>query len=336
MIDLALLRDVSRSFYLTLRLLPSRVRSQIGLAYLLARASDTIADTDCALVPERLGALGRLRERVLGGNRGPLDLGEFKAGQTAGEALLLARVEGICRMLEDVEESDRGRIRAVLNTIISGQELDLKRFGARAGEGITALETDLELDDYTYRVAGCVGEFWTRVCRAHLFSEVKLDEGRLMADAVRFGKGLQLTNILRDVPADLRLGRCYIPSERLRAVGLEASDLLDPSVMPRFRPLYEEYLDRAAANLEAGWNYTLMVPYGCWRVRLACSLPVLIGVKTLQRLRSGNVLDSSVRIKLSRSAVRGLLFQSVVLYPVPALWRGLWRRAAVLPRGERI
>ena len=40
-----LLQGVSRSFYLTLRVLPGSIRPQIGLAYLLARTTDTIADT---------------------------------------------------------------------------------------------------------------------------------------------------------------------------------------------------------------------------------------------------------------------------------------------------
>jgi len=59
-----LLKNVSRSFYLTLRVLPGAVRPQIGLAYLLARATDTIADTDIISVGERLDGLRRLRERI--------------------------------------------------------------------------------------------------------------------------------------------------------------------------------------------------------------------------------------------------------------------------------
>ena len=89
-----------------------------------------------------------------------------------------------------------------------------------SAEKITALETAAELDDYTYRVAGCVGEFWTKICHTHLFPNARLDEGQLIADGVRFGKGLQLVNILRDLPADLKKGRCYLPTEKLDAAGL--------------------------------------------------------------------------------------------------------------------
>src|SRR6266478_1488246 len=106
-------------------------------------------------------------------------------------------------------------MRLVLDTITGGQELDLRRFATAAETRIVALRTDEELDDYTYRVAGCVGEFWTRLCRAHLFPTAALDEGALIQNGIRFGKGLQLVNVLRDLPADLRQGRCYLPEDRL-------------------------------------------------------------------------------------------------------------------------
>ncbi len=72
-----LLREVSRSFYLTMRVLPSAIRPQIGLAYLLARTADTIADTELVPLTQRLDALRSLRERVLGLHQEPLHLGEI-------------------------------------------------------------------------------------------------------------------------------------------------------------------------------------------------------------------------------------------------------------------
>ena len=56
-----LLKETSRSFYLTLRVLPKAIRPQIGLAYLLARTTDTIADTELVPIEQRLDALKRLR-----------------------------------------------------------------------------------------------------------------------------------------------------------------------------------------------------------------------------------------------------------------------------------
>src|SRR5258708_16520867 len=80
-----LLGRVSRSFSLTLRVLPAAVRPQIGLAYLLARTTDTIADTNLVGVERRLGALQALRERILGRSAALIELGEL-AGRQASDA----------------------------------------------------------------------------------------------------------------------------------------------------------------------------------------------------------------------------------------------------------
>src|SRR5262249_22642674 len=157
---------------------------------------------------------------------------------------------------------------------------------------IIALRTADELDDYTYRVAGCVGEFWTKICRAHIFPNAKLDDAKLLADGIRFGKGLQLVNILRDLPADLQKGRCYLPADDLGKLGLSPSDLLTPTSEPKLRLLYNEWLDRAEEHLAAGWAYTNSLPWSCIRVRLACAWPILIGLETMARLRTAKVLDA--------------------------------------------
>jgi farnesyl-diphosphate farnesyltransferase len=327
-----LLRDVSRSFYLTLGALPGRVGRPIGLGYLLARATDTIADTDLVPVTERLAALEALRVRIRTGQGAPLDFSRLASAQAASaspaERVLLTRVEEAVRVLEGLAPSDAARVREVLETITSGQVLDLERFGGVAAGQVKALATAAELDDYTYRVAGCVGEFWTRICRAHLFPGAALDEGQLLRDGVRFGQGLQLVNILRDLPRDLRTGRCYLPETDLAGVGLRPSDLLEPANEARLWPVYRAWLDRADAHLAAGWAYTKALPRGQVRVRLACAWPVLLGLMTLGRLTGGGVLDPARRIKVGRSDVRATLWATVWRLPFGRSWNGLddWAR----------
>lgn len=317
-----LLRQVSRSFYTTLRVLPSPVRSQIGLAYLLARATDTVADTGLVSVEERLGGLQRLRDRILGQTAAPLDFGELRRHQgEPAEKVLLERIEEAIAVLGSFTAEDRTLIRAVLDTITSGQRLDLERFAGATVEQIGALTSDAELDDYTYRVAGCVGEFWTRICRAHVFPRAALDDAALLRDGVRLGQGLQLVNILRDLPKDLRNGRCYLPAARLAEFQLVPADLLEATNESRLRPLYNQYLELARRHLAAGWSYTNHLPWPCARIRLACAWPVLIGARTLARLRTENVLDGSRRIKVPRDEVRQLMLRSLVLYPFPGFWR---------------
>jgi farnesyl-diphosphate farnesyltransferase len=329
-----LLKATSRSFYLTLRVLPAAIRPQIGLAYLLARTTDTIADTDLVPIEQRIEKLKRLRERIQGSSTAPLNLGALAQHQgLPAEAVLLEKVEDSLTLLQTLSPADQPLVRAVLNTITGGQELDLRRFAEASAEKIVALETAAELDDYTYRVAGCVGEFWTKMCRAHLFPNARLDDAQLLADGIRFGKGLQLVNILRDLPADLKKGRCYLPKDKLEPAGLLPEVLLSPVNEMKFRPLFHEYLDCAESHLAAGWAYTNTLPWECARVRLACAWPILIGVKTIGKLRAAGVLDLQRRVKVSRREVRRIMLCSVLLYPLPGIWRRLFSRGKAVASG---
>lgn len=328
----SLLRDVSRSFYLTLRVLPSAVRRQIGLAYLLARATDTIADTQIVKLPIRLDALNRLRSRIEGVSNARLDFGGFAQQQgSPGERALLQRIEEALVVLDRLPEADRGLVRQVLRTITSGQELDLERFSEANSKNIIALQNDSELDDYTYRVAGCVGEFWTKMCLAHFRIPAAVDQVELLANGIRFGKGLQLVNILRDIPADLQNGRCYIAVDLLNSFGLTPSALQDPTCINRFRPLYDQLLQRAEDHLAAGWQYTNTLPFGWVRIRLACAWPILIGLRTIAHLRCENPLDSAKRVKASRSELKSMMCRSVLAYAFSGTWNQLYGRALMSP-----
>jgi farnesyl-diphosphate farnesyltransferase len=311
---------------LTLRVLPSAIRPQISLAYLLARATDTIADTEIVPIEQRLEALQLLRDRILAKSGPPLNFAQLAEHQSSpGERALLERCNEAIVFLGCLSVMDQALIREVLKIITSGQELDIKRFSAANASHIFALATEQELDDYTYRVAGCVGEFWTKVCQAHLFQNDSLDQDFLLKNGVRFGKGLQLVNILRDLPADLRRGRCYLPSQSLNKHGLTPTDLLDPTNEPKFRAIYSSYLDLADAHLVAGWGYTNALPWRSVRVRLACAWPILIGAQTLAKLRATNALDPLQRAKISRLELRNLIFRSLVYYPFPGAWLGLFK-----------
>ena len=324
-----LLRDVSRSFHLTLRILPAPVRRPIGLGYLLARMTDTIADTTLVPVADRLAALEALGGRIEGTRSDPLDFRHLTAPGTAdhagtpAERQILLRVEEAIQVLGSLEAADREAVRGVLRTITSGQALDLQRFGLADASRIVALAAPAELDDYTYRVAGCVGGFWTRLCHRHLFPQAGAKLGTLLGDGIRLGRGLQLVNILRDLPRDLRAGRCYLPANELAEVQLRPADLLDSLSEPRLRPVYRRWLDLADAHLAAGWRYTCQLPYGQARLRLGCAWPVLIGIQTTRRLRTANVLDLSQRVKISRREVRKILLSTLWRLPFPRAWRRL-------------
>jgi farnesyl-diphosphate farnesyltransferase len=294
-----LLRDVSRSFYLTLRVLPGQIRPQISLAYLLARATDTIADTKAVPRAKRIVALQQLQNL----SHVP-DLGAITGQQTSpAEKQLLERLEDCVIALGQFDEADGRRIQELLEIIVGGQVFDLQQFPGETEKELVALSSDEELDRYTYMVAGCVGEFWTKMCVAHLpaLRDWNVEEmGKL---GVRFGKGLQLVNVLRDIPKDLRIGRCYLPVKDPRA-------LLDPKNFESIRALYTHWLDTAVEHLDAGWQYTMRIPRSETRLRLACIWPIWIGLMTIARLRVENPLDPERHVKISRGEVYGVMVRS--------------------------
>ncbi len=301
-----LLKSTSRSFYPTLKYLPKKIRGQIGLLYLLARVADTIADSKHGETEELLRLLNQYNDVAQGINNELPDFSNLAEIQdNLNEAELLRNVQEVIDGLEVYEKDDQERMLECLQIIVDGQILDLERFGtAREGGVISALSNDKELDDYTYRVAGCVGVFWTKMSLAHLISLPSTKEQEFFQKGIRFGKALQMINILRDIPADLRFGRCYIPEQSLLRYDMKPEELLNPNNIEKFRPLYDEYLDITNDHLDAAVEYIKMLPETQFRLKASCMLPVLIGQRTVTLLREGNILDSSDIIKVTRDEMK--------------------------------
>lgn len=308
-----LLQSVSRSFYLTLAVVPSNVRAQVGVAYLLARAADTIADTAVIERPRRLQYLTRLREWIMDSATHYEAMGDLQREMladghavlsSASERALLSQLDECGALLESLTPGDRDRIRWVLGILTQGMQRDLTDFPGESAQSLAALKTQADLDRYTYEAAGCVGEFWTRLMCGHRPALREWDVERMAQAGVRFGKGLQYTNVLRDIPADLRRGRCYIPVELLEPAGLTPDDLLDPASLPTFKSVRTRLLRIALEHLDQGWLYTMAIPRSELRLRLACAWPILFALKTLQRVGvSERLLDPTVTIKMTRGEV---------------------------------
>ena len=177
-----LLETTSRSFYPTLKYLPKKTRGQIGLLYLLARVADTIADSKTGDTEMLLQHIKQYNDVVQGTATTLPDFSELAAMQTnEHEAELLRNVPLVVEGLDTYSKDDQARMLECLDIIVGGQILDLKRFGpANEGGTISALPNDTELDDYTFRVAGCVGVFWTKMSLAHLMSLSPEDEAVFM------------------------------------------------------------------------------------------------------------------------------------------------------------
>ena len=307
------LKSVSRSFYLTLAVLPADVRASVSLAYLLARAADTIADTELVERSRRIYYLTRLREWIMEPAKHREAVREVQAKllttpptaqSNQSERVLLSQLEEGGALLESFTPEDQALIRRVLRILTQGMQKDLTDFPGASAQSLAALKTMADLDRYTYNAAGCVGEFWTRLMCAHRVALRGWDVESMSQVGVRFGKGLQYTNVLRDIPVDLRRGRCYIPTDLLHPAGLTPADLLNPASLPKFRAVLAKLLRIALEHLDQGWLYTMAIPRREVRLRLACAWPILFAVKTLQRVSvSDDLLDPAIATKITRGEV---------------------------------
>ena len=325
-----LLKSVSRAFYLSMRVLPSAMREPVSIAYLLARAADTIADTVSVSPEQRILLLRKFRSiltREVGKDAAAELYAELTDLQPTGsERELLDSLPEVFTLYNGMDAADAERTRAVVLTLTSGMLFDLSTFQAENSGRLTALKTPEQLDEYCYLVAGCVGEFWTAISVAHTPSLVDWDEPEMHALGVRFGKALQMTNILRDVPKDLRLGRCYLPQNELDGAGLRAEDLLNAVNTDRARPILAWGIRKALDHFSAAEQYLLAIPRRNLRLRLAALWPVLIGLKTLTMLAtSDDWLNPESRIKIPRGAVYGIIALSLLCGRSNALTR-LWIR----------
>lgn len=297
----SLLRSVSRSFYLSLRFLPEAVREPLGLAYLLARTSDTIADASLAPFASRIKAL-ELFQSALNAEGGASRLAPFFSTLPCNflsEEKLLQNVDSLLVWHHSQDQQVQAEIRSVINTIIGGQREDLMRFGYASSTSIQALPRIIDTERYTYAVAGCVGEFWTRLCalRTPEFSTESI--ATLLVLGREFGQGLQLVNILRDMPEDLKMGRCYLPAQELEAENIAPIDLL--SHPKKARPLMLRWLDRAEAWIAAGESYAQGLRGRS--LRFSVALPRLIGEETIALMRSHPPLETERRVRVSRATV---------------------------------
>jgi farnesyl-diphosphate farnesyltransferase len=301
----ALLRGVSRSFYLSIRLLPAALRQPVGVAYLLARAADTLADTT-NLPPS--GRAVKLIEwtAAIEGSVSATDVEQLADSAAPlqrdnAERALITLLPECLAALQALEAPDRADVRAVLRKITRGQLLDLARFPDTSAP--RALDNAAQLNDYTYLVAGCVGEFWTDLCVRHMPGFATLPHGEMRALGRRYGMALQLVNILRDAGADLAEGRCYFPADELAAAGLSAAEITrEPD---RFEHIWRHWEAQAREGLALGMRYSQAVHSR--RVRAASALPALLAARTLAMLRAAGPQRLGRKVKVPRSEVRGML-----------------------------
>ena len=305
-----LLKAVSRSFYLSLRFLPTVLRQELSGAYLLARASDTIADTAKVSAETRLALLQQFHHCATSTNTPFYDAVELVHAsanladrvESPSEAQLLRSLGQLFHWTATLPPEIRCQISRVLEAILRGQMLDLQRFGT--GKQVRALSSAADLEDYTYLVAGCVGEFWTEMIALKLPGHLRITVEEMRLLGRRFGQGLQLVNILRDLSGDLASGRCYLPLNELKAAGFDGDFQRWQAQTSSLLAVRCHWLDIARQHLNCAHRYGDCLH--SWRLKFTARLPHALALETLN-LVAQSPSSLTARVKVPRCRVYWLM-----------------------------
>jgi farnesyl-diphosphate farnesyltransferase len=277
-----LLRDHARTFALTLQLLPVSLREPLGIAYLLARASDTVADAGYVSREQRRESLWELEEALQAGNPDAWKPSIPVETLSLAEQELIKAVPRLSKKMSRLP--DQAELLHLWRTIVAGHLFDLRSFSE-----VTSPLSRTELEHYCYLVAGCVGESWTRLIAGHAPEVLKTDVSEMISLGCSYGKGLQLVNILRDRTADHKIGRIYVEEKGITGL-----------------------VDLAETWLEEGLKYLSLLRPG--RILYATALPHDLALRTLCCIRNH---PEAERVKVSRATVYALLAKGVVSLWLP-------------------
>jgi farnesyl-diphosphate farnesyltransferase len=297
-----ILKQTSRTLYLSVNILPEPARTQMGMGYLLCRLMDTITDTPGVPAQEKLELIRLIRGGPQGCAAAAPKVRRLAALPAAhGERELLQKFSKVAELYAKFSDEDREFFGDLLSGVGDGMETDVRAFP----EGrLTALQAPAELERYCLNMGGAPGVFWARLYREAIRRAIpSASNFPSERDAEMIGSALQMTNVLKDVAADLRLGRCYLPEAELAAAGLKPQDLLKPGAMPRLREITSRWTAWAVDRLDQCEAFVTAIPKTELALRAAVIWPVYWAMDTLEEAAHSNLLDPADRPRIGRGRI---------------------------------
>jgi farnesyl-diphosphate farnesyltransferase len=305
-----MLPRVSRTFAPTIRKLPRPLILQLTVAYLLCRIADTIEDSVFLTIKQKQNLLGEYAGILIKENA----TNELKAFMKHIRALpqegvddeLLHNVPLILAVYNTFPKKVRTGISTWVVEMVSGMRTYVQ---SKYSSSQNFLETLDELDDYIYYVAGTVGNLVTTLFSLYSQHITRNIAQQLKKYAESFGKGLQMVNIIRDMPDDWKNNRSYMPNELLKKYDVTRQSIFDKHNIQRSKKMLEELIAMALAYLDAGLQYIVSIPKAERHMRLSCMLPLFWALQTLRSIKKNiNTFFEKEKIKISRATIREELY----------------------------
>jgi farnesyl-diphosphate farnesyltransferase len=202
----------------------------------------------------------------------------------------------------------------------------MAEFVQRPPGGIVTVD---DLDRYTYYVAGTVGHLLTQLFRLYDGQPAAQRYERLQALATSFGRGLQLTNIIKDVADDRRRGFSFVPRQLCQLAGIRPEDLQDEKHRAEARRVVLTLIEKAKRHLTDALAYSTTLPRRLYGVRLFCLTSLFFAVRTLRLAeRDQRLLDPDHKVKITRAEVYRTLAVTRVIASSNTLVRWYFRQLA--------
>jgi farnesyl-diphosphate farnesyltransferase len=312
---------VSRTFALTIRLLPPSLGYTVTLAYLLCRIADTIEDASTITASDRVRLLARFRSSLGVGSPDPEYLRSAFSQPVAPDHLLVHHADRVLREFWKLPAAERDAISPSVEEMCDGMAQFVDLLSSRSDKK-QMLETVAELEHYCYFVAGTVGHLLTKLFTVYIDVRALPRERaeKMWNLSTRFALGLQLTNIVQDVAADADRGVVYVPRE----LGTPAEGVATVAGgQPRVSvTAMNTLIERALSCLRDAIDYCVCVPRHHYRIRLFCLLAPYLAVRTLRSVRAQISSGySQTKPKISRTAVYRTVVMTFLVAPSNTLLR---------------
>jgi farnesyl-diphosphate farnesyltransferase len=305
-----ILPAVSRTFALSIRLLPGELGAAVRAAYLICRIADTLED-EPNLPAESKAELLDLLATCFDDARSVTAFVSAAAliGGEPAHIRLVRHSDLVFASYRLLPENTRAVVQLWIREMIVG----MRKFVLAYPRGVRIQSLD-EYKEYCYYVAGTVGYLLTDLWREHSSSISPRRHAILRERCRAFAEALQTVNILKDVARDAEHeNSIYIPEQLLREHGSSHATVLAPDRARENRAAIAEMVELAWHDLDQAKAYLLDIPRRAVAIRLFCALPLLFAYATLRDLtRSWDVPGRRSVVKISRSEVKSLTVMSVV------------------------